>query len=137
MQPTDVPVRDYLYGKDDRPFAPKQVAAELVAARVDPADPLYPSMVKGVNAAVRRVIRSEAEGGIPRWQWTGTNALYQRVAAMSKDTIRSLMFRNEATIEGFMRREKMLRNVLAAKEGRTPAEADAETQAWVRDLANR
>jgi hypothetical protein len=122
-------VRIALHGAGDGQFEPGQVAEAYVeASNLPPDHPMYPHALLDVTRRVRRVIRSDTTDGVPTWMWVGRGSVFQRATAMSLATIESLEYRNEAVIEGFLRRKKLLRAMHLIKEGADAAEAARQAQ---------
>jgi len=122
-------IRLALEATGDGGFEPAQMAQAYVAAtNLEPTHPMYHHALTDVGRRMRSVIRSDTTNGIPTWMWTGRGSVYQRASAMSLATIEHLEYRNEATIEGFLRRKRMLRAMHLIKEGIDAAQAAQTAQ---------
>lgn len=129
------PLRQELEAQGDVPFEVRQVAeAFVIGSGVAPSDPIYPYALDSAIRHARRVVKSEEENGVRKWQWTGSGSIHQRFAAMSLGTLESLAYRTEATIIGFLRRLAMLRTQILIKKGTAPAQAQAQADAEVAPL---
>jgi hypothetical protein len=123
-------IRIALEGVGDQQFELGQVAEGYVEANnLAPDHPMYPHALLDVTRRVKSVIRKDATDGILTWMWTGRGSVFQLASAMSLATIDHLEFRNEATIEGFLRRKRMLRAMHLIRDGVDAALAARQAQA--------
>jgi hypothetical protein len=111
-------IRGTMEGLGDQEFDPAQVAEAYTEANGLPAGhPMYFHAIADVKRRVKSVLKKDTTNGIPTWMWTGRGSVFQLASAMPLGTIEHLEFRNEATIEGLLRRKRMLRAMHLIRDG--------------------